>query len=108
MAEWIDKGEYETCIVARETDLGQEGVEIQLARIKAGKDFHYHAKKTESFYFTAGQGKVIMDGEERIVGPGDFIVIKPNVNHAVMNDGKIPLEMLMVKTNNSLEDTYKS
>ena len=45
---------------------------------------HYH-KVTEEFYFILeGAGEIELDGERRMVGPGDAILIPPGVRHTIM------------------------
>ena len=56
------------------------------ARVAAGgrTERHYH-KLTEEFYFILeGAGEIELDGERRMVGPGDAILIPPGVWHTIM------------------------
>ena len=56
------------------------------ARVAAGgrTERHYH-KVTEEFYFILeGEGEIELDGERRMVGPDDAILIPPGVWHTIM------------------------
>ena len=55
------------------------------ARVLAGgrTERHYH-KITEEFYFILeGAGEIELDGERRMVGPGDAILIPPGAWHTI-------------------------
>jgi mannose-6-phosphate isomerase-like protein (cupin superfamily) len=56
------------------------------ARVAAGRrtERHYH-KVTEEFYFILeGAGEIELDGECRMVGPGDAILIPSGTWHTIM------------------------
>ncbi len=55
---------------------------------------HYHRVSEELYYFVAGTGRVRVDGEERVVGPGDCVVLPPGARHKLCNDGDEPLVLL--------------
>ena len=103
---WIDKEGYSTNILANEKDLSSKGTQLELVRFYKGKYKHYHKVKTESFYFLKGKGCLILKEEKIEIHPGKFIVIQPKVVHEWINDSDEPMEAIMIKTNNSLEDTY--
>ena len=107
MTDWEVKEGYDTCIVAEEDDLASPGTEVQLFRFRKGKFAHYHKKKTEFFYFTAGEGKVILDEEEIPLSTGTTLLIKPFQKHTFINESdEIMLEGIMIKTNNDYTDTF--
>ena len=107
MSNWIKKEGYETKLLVAAEELNVPGVEIQLFRFHHGKFSHYHKKKTEFFYFTSGEGKVIVDGQERKLSPGVSLLISPGVRHMFVNESKDTLlEGIMTKTNNDPLDTY--
>ncbi len=106
MSDWIKKKGYETRLLADEKDLISVGTQIQLVRFKEGKCAHYHMKKTEYFYFTKGNGKLIIDGEDKKIVPGSSFLIKPGKKHTFINESGNVLEAIMFKTNNSKDDTY--
>ncbi|MGK7868649.1 cupin domain-containing protein [Falsiroseomonas sp. E2-1-a20] len=45
-----------------------------------------HAVAEECFFVLAGSGKAYADGVEMPVGPGDAFVLRPGVEHVVVND----------------------
>ncbi len=45
---------------------------------------HYHKRTTELYYVLAGNGRVVLDGEEREVRPGTMIHIPPGVVHGAI------------------------
>jgi len=103
---WVDKGGYDTGLIAENEGLGQEGVQIQLVRLKKGKYQHYHKKKTEVFYFISGSGKLILEGKELEVKSGSHFVIKSGMKHTFINENEEPLVGIMMKTNNEEDDTF--
>ncbi len=97
---------YSKQILAEETDLSLAGTQIQLAKFEKGKHKHYHKRKTEFFYFLKGLGKVVVDGKEKLIKPGDSLLIKPNMVHDFIKVSSEPWEAIMFKTNSSPDDTY--
>ncbi|MFA9271960.1 cupin domain-containing protein [Svornostia abyssi] len=55
---------------------------------------HYHRVTEELYYFTAGRGRLRIDGQERDVKPGDCVVISPGAVHKLWNTGDAPLRLL--------------
>lgn len=55
---------------------------------------HYHRVTEELYYFTAGAGRLRIDGQERDVKPGDCVVISPGAVHKLWNTGEEPLRLL--------------
>lgn len=45
-----------------------------------------HAVAEECFFVLAGSGKAYADGKEMPIGPGDSFVLRPGVEHVVVND----------------------
>ncbi len=107
MAKWVKKAGYETLLLAGEKDLDSAGAEAQLVRFRRGKYSHFHKKKTELFYFTAGSGRAIIGGVEKRLGRGSWLLVPPNVIHKFVNEAEAPLEAIMLKTNSRRGDTYK-
>ncbi len=55
---------------------------------------HYHVRTEEIYYFTHGQGRMRIEGEEREVKPGDAVAILPGQKHRLWNTGKETLRLL--------------
>jgi len=107
MGKWIHKNGYDTCLQAADEQLNAHGTEIHLIRFRAGKFSHYHQTTTEFFHFTRGNGRVILNGEERPLHPGASLIIKPYDIHMFLNDSDEEyLEAVMVKVNTRPQDTY--
>lgn len=58
---------------------------------------HRHSTEDEEIYVvTEGTGRVILDGQEFDVGPGDTIVNRPGGTHSLENVAAKPLKMVVV------------
>jgi len=55
-------------------------------RVPAGgrTERHYHKVLEELYFILEGAGEIELDGERRMVGPGDAILIPPGVWHTIM------------------------
>jgi mannose-6-phosphate isomerase-like protein (cupin superfamily) len=42
---------------------------------------HYHPEAEELYYFLAGEGRMRLGSDERVVGAGDCVVIAPGTPH---------------------------
>lgn len=49
----------------------------------AATERHYHAVSEEFYYVLEGGGRMEIDGDERLVGPGDAILIPPGAWHQI-------------------------
>jgi mannose-6-phosphate isomerase-like protein (cupin superfamily) len=47
---------------------------------------HFHPIVEESYYVLSGQGRIVLDGEQRIVSAGDAIAIPTAIVHQIFND----------------------
>ena len=56
------------------------------ARVPAGgrTERHYHKVAEELYFILEGAGELELDGERRMVGPGDAILIPPAAWHTIM------------------------
>ncbi|MGG5821103.1 cupin domain-containing protein [Falsiroseomonas sp. HW251] len=59
-----------------------------------------HAEAEECFFVLAGSGKAHANGREMPIGPGDCFVLKPGVEHVVVNDTAEKLYCLTLMTPN--------
>jgi mannose-6-phosphate isomerase-like protein (cupin superfamily) len=55
---------------------------------------HYHVKSEELYLVSAGRGRLLIDGEERVIGEGDCALIAPGKRHRVFNIGAGPLRIV--------------
>ncbi|HMO65671.1 MAG TPA: cupin domain-containing protein [Verrucomicrobiota bacterium] len=56
---------------------------------------HCHVRTEEPHPIVSGRGLMRVDGEERAVGPGDTVVIRPGQRHRIATLGDAPLVMLV-------------
>ncbi len=66
--------------VANEVDSGYCGKFLYLADGQTCPE-HHHRMKHETFYMVAGQVSMVADGRERLMRPGDRLVMPPGVRH---------------------------
>jgi len=59
-----------------------------------------HAAAEECFFVLAGSGVAHADGQEMPIGPGDCFVLRPGVEHVVVNDTDRKLYCLTLMTPN--------
>jgi len=55
---------------------------------------HYHRMSEELYLITDGEGRLRIDGEERLVREGDCAVIAPGARHKIFNAGAGPLRIV--------------
>jgi mannose-6-phosphate isomerase-like protein (cupin superfamily) len=66
--------------------------------IPAGKSSarHYHKTSEETYYILAGEGRMVVDGKEFTLQPGQAcLIVAPEV-HQIFNDGEVDLEFLAI------------
>lgn len=44
---------------------------------------HFHARSEEIYVVLAGRGEMELDGDRRLVGPGDAVLIPPGSRHRI-------------------------
>ncbi|HXM87670.1 MAG TPA: cupin domain-containing protein [Solirubrobacteraceae bacterium] len=55
---------------------------------------HYHRLTEELYLVSAGRGRLVIDGEERLIGEGDCALIEPGARHKLFNVGEQPLRVV--------------
>jgi len=77
----------------------EKGWEVLTKRIcvQAGRSLRYqtHHRRSEIWTIISGAGEVVLDGAIRSVGPGDVVVIRPGVKHALR--AFTPVELIEVQ-----------
>ena len=58
---------------------------------------HCHKEVEETFYFTKGTGKMIIDEELYEIRIGDAYRVEPPECHNIINDANVPLEGIFIK-----------
>jgi mannose-6-phosphate isomerase-like protein (cupin superfamily) len=57
---------------------------------------HYHPEAEETYYITKGSGRMVINGTEYKVRPGDAILISPPEKHQIFCEGDDDLEFIVV------------
>ena len=65
---------------------------------------HHHGEKHETFYIVQGRVRMICDGEEREMGPGDVLPVAPGKRHTFTGAG--PALLLEVSKPCVIDDNY--
>ncbi len=55
-----------------------------------------HEENDQFFRFEAGQGKVLIDGNEYLVSDGSAIIVPAGAEHNVINTGDTPLKLYTI------------
>jgi mannose-6-phosphate isomerase-like protein (cupin superfamily) len=55
---------------------------------------HYHAEAEEIYYVVEGGGELELDGERRLLGAGDAVLIPPGAWHQIRADDRRRLRFL--------------
>lgn len=67
------------------------------AIVKPGKTSFQHALKTsEIYYILEGRGEMLIDGEKRVLEPGDTVYIPPMANQCITNISDIDLKFICI------------
>ncbi len=59
---------------------------------------HYHEKVEETFYFTRGTPKVVVNGQEYRARVGDAFRMDPGDVHNIVNDTDGPVDAVFIKS----------
>jgi mannose-6-phosphate isomerase-like protein (cupin superfamily) len=72
---------------------------------KGSSSHHFHNQSEETYFILKGQGRIIINDQERVVTPGDTIFISPDEPHQILTEGNADLEFVVVSAPPwSLED----
>jgi mannose-6-phosphate isomerase-like protein (cupin superfamily) len=55
---------------------------------------HYHRVTEELYLVSAGRGRLVIDGEQRLIEEGDCALIAPGARHKLFNVGEQPLRVI--------------
>lgn len=91
--EWVDLMGHKDAaltklLVTRET-CGARNLDFFISSYapKAHAEVHAHERSEEVFYFLAGEGLFLLDGERHVVEPGTVIFVPPGSRHGIFNTG---------------------
>jgi len=57
--------------------------------------YHKHAGNEEVYYVIDGKGLMVVDGQEKVVGPGDAVITYGGSSHGLKNIGNKNLKILV-------------
>jgi mannose-6-phosphate isomerase-like protein (cupin superfamily) len=57
---------------------------------------HYHSIAEESYHVLSGTGRLAVDGETVLLGPGDAVAILPDQVHQIFNAGETDLVLAAI------------
>ena len=102
---WNPNSEISGAYLGRAVGLQRTGVNF--VKIPPGKEsfiYHAHQREEEWIYILSGRGMAEIDGEEFVVGPGDFMGFPtPSVAHHLKNVGDEDLVYLVGGENLDIE-----
>ena len=79
-----------------EPDFSQFGINIQVLRPGEIMSMYHWEADQEDFLVVAGEGVLVVEGEERPLGPWDFVHCPPGTNHVIVGAGDRPCVVVAV------------
>jgi mannose-6-phosphate isomerase-like protein (cupin superfamily) len=72
--------------------------QLVLMSLKPGEEIgmEVHPAVDQFFRFEAGEGKVIIDGQEHMVKDGDAVIVPAGSQHNVINAGQVDLKLYTI------------
>jgi mannose-6-phosphate isomerase-like protein (cupin superfamily) len=79
---------------------GAQKHSLALVTIPPGKasQLHYHHTAEETYYVLRGTARLVIDGQESQLLPGQACLIQPPEQHQIFNSGQDDLEFIAVCT----------
>ncbi|TNY34305.1 cupin domain-containing protein [Pelagovum pacificum] len=77
-----------------------------LVPVGAGAPPNHHAGETEAFYVLDGQIGFMVEGEEILAGPGDYVAIPDGAVHAFQAVGDGPARILILNAPGHMHETF--
>lgn len=72
---------------------GEDVVRFEWSSLPGGAiPEHIHPHQEETFAISAGEASFTLNGEHRVVGPGEAITVPSGVPHSETNAGAVPVE----------------
>jgi uncharacterized cupin superfamily protein len=97
-ARWTHNEMRDVCRFGGEGEAHFDGLGVGLYCIEPGKpmSLYHHEAGQEDFLILRGRCTVLVEGEERSVGPWDFFHCPPRTAHTIVNTGEEPALILGV------------
>jgi mannose-6-phosphate isomerase-like protein (cupin superfamily) len=72
-------------------------VDLTMVPVGGAIGLHRHDESDEELYVVIeGQARMVVDGESLVIGPGDVVVNRPGGEHALENDGTVPVKLVVI------------
>ena len=92
----------------RVIDVEEESMTVKVTLNPGHKmNYHSHERRDEVWTVISGVGRIIVDGMEQIVRPGDVITMEAGCKHMVMADTELKLIEVQLGKDISVEDKTK-
>ena len=89
-------------------DVQEESLVIRIVLLPGhGLHYHSHEHRDEVWTVMSGEGRVILDGEERRVGPGDVVSMPAGCRHTVFADTELKINEVQLGRDITVEDKIK-
>ncbi len=86
----------EHILIPDDSKLGIKFMHHDIISVGASIGEHVHDGSEEVYYIIKGQGTMIMDGENTLVGQGDVSIVLSGHSHGIVNSGNEPLVVIVV------------
>lgn len=89
-------------------DVQEDSLTIKIVLLPGhGLYYHSHDFRDEVWTVMSGRGRVVIDGAERQVGPGDVVSMPAGCRHTVSADTELKIIEVQLGENISVEDKHK-
>jgi mannose-1-phosphate guanylyltransferase len=89
-------------------DVQEEGMTIKIVLLPGnGLHYHSHEYRDEVWTIISGYGRVILDGEEKTVAPGDVVSMAAGCKHTLIADTMLQVIEVQLGKDISVEDKTK-
>ena len=89
-----DGSEIRELLAHRNSSIRHQSLAEARLPVGASTTPHYHRISEEIYYILEGTGRMTVDRQQRLVGPGDAIAIPPGQSHQIANTGSVMLKFL--------------
>lgn len=90
----VDGSEIRELLAHRNSAIRNQSLAEARLPIGGATTPHHHEVTEEIYYILEGAGLMTIEGEQRVVQPGDAIAIPPGAIHTILNNGECVLKFL--------------
>ena len=100
---WFTDTRYAACKFENENgeapvEFAQFGINLTVLEPGQSNGFYHSESAQEAFLVLSGQCRLLVEGEERLLGPWDFVHCPPHTEHIFVGAGDGPCVILMAGT----------